>query len=67
MATPQYRPAQGRAHSATRRLAGLQAHPDVVARLRRRGEDEDEADRWCDEIVTDAPIHRLLEAADEYT
>ncbi|RZT97602.1 capsular polysaccharide biosynthesis protein [Rivibacter subsaxonicus] len=40
-------------------------HPDVVARLRRRGEDEDEAHRWCDEIVSDAPIHRLLEAAEE--
>ena len=40
-------------------------HPDVHAGLRRSGEGEDEADRWCDEVVVDVPIHELLEAVDE--
>jgi capsular polysaccharide export protein len=40
-------------------------HPDVQAGLRRSGEGEDEADRWCDEVVVDVPIHELLEAVDE--
>lgn len=40
-------------------------HPDVLAGKRPRGEHEDEARRWCDEIVTDVPMHRLLEAVDE--
>ena len=40
-------------------------HPDVLAGKRPRGELEDEARRWCDEIVTDVPMHRLLEAVDE--
>lgn len=40
-------------------------HPDVVAGLRSSGEDESLARRWCDEIVTDAPMHALLDAADE--
>ncbi|MFG6449714.1 capsular polysaccharide biosynthesis protein [Roseateles sp. BYS180W] len=35
-------------------------HPDVVAGLRKAGAQEDEAQRWCDEIVTDAPINTLL-------
>lgn len=39
-------------------------HPDVVAGLRRCGDGESQAGRWCDEIVTDAPIHELLDAAD---
>lgn len=40
-------------------------HPDVHAGLRRSGEGECEADRWCDEVVVDVPIHELLEAVDE--
>lgn len=40
-------------------------HPDVVARLRARGADEDEAGRWCDEIAADPPITALLAQADE--
>jgi capsular polysaccharide export protein len=40
-------------------------HPDVVAQLRRAGADEHEARRYCDEIVTDAPMQSLLESVDE--
>lgn len=40
-------------------------HPDVLAGKRPGGEHEEEARRWCDEIVTDVPMHRLLEAVDE--
>lgn len=40
-------------------------HPDVVAQLRRAGADEHEARRYCDEIVTDAPMQSLLDAVDE--
>lgn len=40
-------------------------HPDVLAGKRPRGEHEDEARRWCDEVVTDVPMHRLLDAVDE--
>lgn len=40
-------------------------HPDVVARLRARGQGEDEASAWCDEIVTDAPMESLLEQVDD--
>jgi capsular polysaccharide export protein len=40
-------------------------HPDVHAGLRRSGEGEDEAGRWCDEVVVDVPIHQLLETVDE--
>lgn len=40
-------------------------HPDVVAGLRPGGSDESHARRWCDEIVTDAPMHALLDAVDE--
>lgn len=40
-------------------------HPDVLAGKRPGGEHADEARRWCDEIVTDVPMHRLLEAVDE--
>ena len=40
-------------------------HPDVLAGKRPRGEHEGEARRWCDEIVTDVPMHRLLESVDE--
>jgi capsular polysaccharide export protein len=40
-------------------------HPDVVAGLRAKGRGEAEALRWCDEVVVDAPMGRLLEAVDE--
>ncbi|MDN5941013.1 MAG: hypothetical protein L0H94_03930 [Nitrospira sp.] len=40
-------------------------HPDVLAGLRKKGEGEDEAMRWCDEVVTDAAMGELLSAVDE--
>lgn len=40
-------------------------HPDVVARLRAKGAGEDEAQRWCDQLVTDADMADLLMAVDE--
>ena len=40
-------------------------HPDVVAGLRARGNGEDEAERWCDEVVVDAPMGELLGEVDE--
>lgn len=40
-------------------------HPDVVARLRRPGADEHLAASFCDEVVVDCPMHRLLDAVDE--
>lgn len=40
-------------------------HPDVEARLRILGHREDEADRWCDECVSDIPMEVMLEGVDE--
>jgi capsular polysaccharide export protein len=40
-------------------------HPDVVAGLRAKGRGEDEASRWCDEVVVDVPMDVLLTAVDE--
>ncbi|MGB9609342.1 MAG: beta-3-deoxy-D-manno-oct-2-ulosonic acid transferase [Bryobacteraceae bacterium] len=40
-------------------------HPDVVAGLRAQGAGEDDAARWCDEVVVDAPMDALLSAVDE--
>lgn len=40
-------------------------HPDVLAGLRRAGVGEDEAVRWCDEIVEDVPMQVMLDAVDE--
>lgn len=40
-------------------------HPDVLARLRRKGLHEDEAGAWCDEIVTDVDMSEMLAAVDE--
>jgi capsular polysaccharide export protein len=40
-------------------------HPDVVAGLRKRGDGEGAAAALCDAVVTAAPMHELLEAADE--
>lgn len=40
-------------------------HPDVLAGLRKKGEGEEEAMRWCDEVVTDVVMGELLSAVDE--
>jgi capsular polysaccharide export protein len=40
-------------------------HPDVLAGLRTKGVGEDEALRWCDEVVTDVSMGTLLSAVDE--
>jgi capsular polysaccharide export protein len=40
-------------------------HPDVVAGLRRKGEDEDQAERCCDEVVVDIIMGELLSQVDE--
>lgn len=40
-------------------------HPDVLAGLRKKGEGEDRALRWCDEVVTDVAMGQLLSAVDE--
>jgi capsular polysaccharide export protein len=39
-------------------------HPDVVAGLRAKGDQEGEISRWCDEIVTDAPMSIMLAEVD---
>jgi capsular polysaccharide export protein len=39
-------------------------HPDVAAALRRAGEGETEAERWCDEIVVDVDMADLLSQVD---
>ena len=40
-------------------------HPDVVARLRISGKDENNAHLWCDEVVTDVVMGELLNSVDE--
>lgn len=40
-------------------------HPDVVAGLRLRGEQESRAADFCDEVVAQAPMHQLLQCVDE--
>lgn len=40
-------------------------HPDVAAGLRARGQGEDEARRWCDEVVVDIAMADLLASVDE--
>ena len=40
-------------------------HPDVMAGLRAKGVGEDDALRWCDELVTDTAMGDLLMAVDE--
>ncbi len=40
-------------------------HPDVLARLRLAGQDEDSARQWCDEVVTDVGMGDLLTRVDE--
>lgn len=40
-------------------------HPDVVAGLRRKGRYEEDAARWCDEVVADVPMGELLPQVEE--
>jgi capsular polysaccharide export protein len=40
-------------------------HPDVVAGLRAKGQREDEAPCWCDEVVTNVAMGDLLLVVDE--
>jgi capsular polysaccharide export protein len=40
-------------------------HPDVLARLRLAGQNEQEAHLWCNEVITDVSIGGLLTAIDE--
>lgn len=40
-------------------------HPDVVAGLRAKGQREDEALCWCDEVITDVAMGDLLLLVDE--
>lgn len=40
-------------------------HPDVVAGLRCKGAGEDDAARWCDEVVVDVSMGELLPQIDE--
>jgi capsular polysaccharide export protein len=51
------------AHSTAHVL--YKPHPDVLAGLRKKGEGEEEAMRWCDEVVTDVAMGELLSAVDE--
>jgi capsular polysaccharide export protein len=39
-------------------------HPDVTARLRKTGQDEERARDWCDAIVSDVPMNALLDGVD---
>jgi capsular polysaccharide export protein len=40
-------------------------HPDVLAGKRPGSADVEASRQWCDETVTDVPIHRLFEKVDE--
>ena len=40
-------------------------HPDVLARLRVKGCDEDAASRWCDEQIVDVSMGEILDCVDE--
>jgi len=40
-------------------------HPDVLAGLKAKGENEDDVWDWCDEVVTDVPMGQLLPLVDE--
>ncbi|NDY91945.1 capsular polysaccharide biosynthesis protein [Ideonella livida] len=40
-------------------------HPDVLAGLRRQGQGEDAATRWCDECLADVPMPDVLDQVDE--
>jgi capsular polysaccharide export protein len=40
-------------------------HPDVYARLRTEGQNEQDACRWCNEVVVNSPMGDLLMTVDE--
>ena len=40
-------------------------HPDIVAGLRTKGDNEDQAQNWCDEIITNQGMDKLLLQVDE--
>ncbi|MDD4887716.1 MAG: beta-3-deoxy-D-manno-oct-2-ulosonic acid transferase [Thiomonas sp.] len=40
-------------------------HPDVAARLRKTGVDEERALDWCDAVLPGVPMNALLDAVDE--
>lgn len=40
-------------------------HPDVVAGARKQGHNEQQASKYCDAVITDAPIEYVLEQVDE--
>lgn len=40
-------------------------HPDVVAGLRRKGHNESKAEQYCNEVIKDISIEKLIEAVDE--
>lgn len=40
-------------------------HPDVVAGLRKTGLAEEDAPNWCDEVIHEVPMDRLLPQVDE--
>ena len=40
-------------------------HPDVLAHKRAGNSGAEDARRWCDEVVTDVPIHQLFAQVDE--
>lgn len=40
-------------------------HPDVAARLRAVGTGERSVSEWCDEVVVDVPMARLLDTVDD--
>jgi len=40
-------------------------HPDVIAKLRDKGKDEEDAELWCDEVIDDIPFETLLSEVDE--
>lgn len=40
-------------------------HPDVYAGMRKMGEGEPKADRWCDEIAGNLPLAPLFDTVDE--
>lgn len=40
-------------------------HPEVLAGTRARGSDEHETTQWCNQVLTDAPFHQLLDVVDE--
>ncbi len=46
-------------------LVVYKPHPDVLAGLRVKGEDEGLATQWCDEVVVDVPMGEMLDMVDE--